>query len=106
MSLLPSMLFWDDKSTADPAIWGEWVEAINNKKKLTKQEAFNGMIKFLEMYYMLAPYSYIKTLLDEMYSAKNCDDIQVSTVKQWNIHLKEVLLEPKDSKVYLWSTRE
>jgi len=106
MSLLPSMLFWNEQSTADPAIWGEWLEAINNKKKLTKEEAFDGMIKFLEIYYMLAPYSYVKTLLSNMYSAKDCNDSRIPVVKQWNTHLKEVLQEPKGSRMYLWSTKK
>jgi len=101
MLLLPGMFFLYDNNTADPAIWEDWIEAINDKKKLTKQEAFDGMIRFFEAYYMLVPYNYLKTLLDEMSSAKNCNDETIPIVRQWNTHLKEVLLEPKDSRTYL-----
>jgi hypothetical protein len=47
---------WADGSTADPAIWGEWVDSINviikteKEDTLTVLQAFQAMGKFLEQY--------------------------------------------------------
>jgi len=106
MSLLPGMLFLVDGDTADPAIWDDWIEAINDKKILTKQESFDGMIRFFEIYYELVPYTYLKLLIDEMRSAKDCSDTSVPMVKQWSLHLKEALQEPEGSREYLRLTKK
>jgi len=100
-SLLSVMQFLPDNMTADPAIWEDWIDSIENKSILTKQEAFNGMIKFLEIYYGFTSSADAKLLIDEMHSAKSCDDMDVSIVKQWNVFLKEILSEPEDSRQYL-----
>ena len=99
--LLSGMCFIVDSSTADQAIWEDWIDAIHDKKILTKQEAFDGMISFLEIYYDLTTSVELKVLIDEMYLAKDCDDINVPIVKQWNLYLKEALLEPEGSREYL-----
>jgi len=106
LGLLPGMLFLVDGGTLDSAIWEDWIEAIGDKKMLTKQEAFHGMIRFLEAYHCLTTYAYAKSLADEMRLAKDCNDISVSIVKQWNLFLKEVLREPEGSREYLKLTKE
>jgi hypothetical protein len=96
--LLSGMCFVADGRTADPAIWGEWIKSIFDKKTLTKQEAFDGMIRFLEIY---NDYADVKVLIDKMRLAKDCNDINVPIVKQWNLYLKEALNEPEGSREYL-----
>ena len=96
--LLSSMCFVADGRTADPAIWGDWIDAIHDKKILTKQEAFDGMIKFLEIY---NDYADVKVLIDKLHLAKDCNDINIPIVKQWNLYLKEALNEPEGSREYL-----
>ena len=106
LSLLPSMVFFADGCTADSAIWEDWIEAIDDKKKLSKQEAFEGMIRFFEAYHNLTSYAYAKLLANDMRSAKDCNDISVPIVKKWNLFLKEVLREPEGSREYLRSAEE
>ncbi len=99
-SLLSGMQFLSDDITIDPAIWKDWIDSIENKSILTKQEAFDGMIKFLEIYYGFTSSTDTKLLIDEMRSAKNCDDMQVAAVKQWSFSLDEALSEPEGSRQY------
>jgi len=106
LALLSYMLFFVDGSTADPAIWSDWLKAINNKSTLTEQEAFDGMIRFLEIYRDLISSADTTILIDKLRSAKDCYDMQVPIVKQWNLYLKIVLQEPKDSRTYLQPTKK
>jgi len=101
MSLLPGMVFLADGGTADPAVWEDWLKAIENKKTLTKKEVFVAMIYFFEEYYSVGPYPYIKLIIDALYAAKDCNDVTVPLVKQWNFYLKEALSEPEGTKEYL-----
>ena len=96
--LLDAMCFLADGDTVDSAIWAEWIKSIFDKKTLTKQEAFDGMIRFLEIY---NDYADVKVLIDKMCLAKDCNDINVPIVKQWNLYLKEALNEPEGSREYL-----
>ena len=99
--LLGIMCFLADGSTADPAIWGDWIKSIFDKKTLTKQEAFDGMIKFFEIYHDLTSSAEAKVLIDKLHLAKDCNDMNVPIVKQWNLYLKEALNEPEGSREYL-----
>ena len=99
--LLGAMCFLIDGSTADPAIWHDWLDAIQNKKILTKQEAFDGMISFFEIYQDIGPSDDVKAFLDEIYLAKDCNDIRFPLIREWNLYLKEVLREPEGSRKYL-----
>jgi len=103
LGLLGEMLFWDDVSTADPATWEEWIEAIEGKKTLTKQQAFDGMIKFLEIYRDQISSTDTTLLIDEIRLAKDCNDLEVPIVKKWNLYLKKALSEPDGTKEYLFS---
>jgi len=47
--LAGDMLFLGDGSTVGPAVWSDWMDAIENKEFLNKQEAFDGMINFLDI---------------------------------------------------------
>jgi len=102
LGLLGDMCFLPDGITADPAIWKDWIEeAIENKKILTKQEAFNGMIRFLEIYRnQISPTDTI-LLTDEMRLAKDCNDLEIPIVKKWNFYLKEAVSEPEGTREYL-----
>lgn len=106
LALLSYMLFFVDGSTADPAVWRDWLKAINKKSTLTKQEAFDGMIRFLEIYRDLISSADTTILINKLRSAKNCNDISVPIVKQWNLFLKEVLREPEGSREYLKLAKE
>ena len=106
LALLSYMFFFADGSTADPAIWSDWLKAINNKKKLTKQEAFDGMIRFLEIYRDLISSADTTKLINLIRSAKNCNDTTIPIVKQWNLLLKKVLQEPEASREYLQLTKK
>ena len=99
--LLSGMCFIVDSSTFDLAIWEDWIDAIHDKKTLTKQEAFDGMIRFFEIYHDLTSSAELKVLIDEIRLAKDCNDINVPIVKQWNLYLKEALNEPEGSREYL-----
>jgi hypothetical protein len=99
--LLSSMCFLADGDTVDSAIWEDWIDAIHDKKTLTKQEAFDGMIRFFEIYHDLTSSAEAKVLIDKLRLAKDCNDINVPIVKQWNLYLKEALNEPEGSREYL-----
>ena len=105
-SLLSVMSFLSDECTADPAIWEDWIEAIKNKKTLTKQEAFEGIIQFLEIYYSLTSSNDTKALIDELSSAKNCNDIQIPIVKKWNLYFQETMHDTNNSPRYLELTKK
>ena len=100
-SLLGIMCFFPDGGTADPAIWHDWQKATEQKKALSTQEAFDGMIKFIEIYHGFTSSEDAKSILDEMRLAEKCSDVQVHIVSLWNLFLRQVLQEPKDSKEYL-----
>jgi len=106
LGLLGDMCFMSDGCTADTAIWEDWLEAIYEKETLTKQEAFDGMIRFLEIYRNLTSSADITKLINLIQSAKNCNNTTVPIVKQWNLLLKEVLQEPEDSREYLQLTKK
>ena len=99
--LLGAMYFLADGGTVDPAIWGDWTDAIHDKKTLTKQEAFDGMIRFFEIYHDLTSSDEAILLIAKLRLAKDCNYINVPIVKQWNLYLKETLNEPEGSREYL-----
>lgn len=99
--LAGGMLFFPGGGTADPAIWHDWLDAIKNKKLLSKQEAFDAMIKFLDIYRKLGESGDITSLINKLNTAKNCNDKKVPLIKQWNFYLKKVLNEPEDTREYL-----
>ena len=105
-SLLGIMCFFPDGNTADPAIWHDWKKAIEQKKTLSAQEAFDGMINFLDIYYSFTSSEDAKSILDEMRLAESCGDAQVSIVSLWNSFFKQVLREPKGSREYLMPSEE
>ncbi|MBP6870359.1 hypothetical protein KBC04_05725 [Candidatus Babeliales bacterium] len=64
-TILGGMSFLQDGGTADPAMWGMWIESIDNicKKQnlkndgmLTNFQAFVAMMEFLDLYF--GPQSY------------------------------------------------
>jgi len=95
------MCFLIDGGTADPAVWKDWIKAIDNKEKLSKQESFEGMIKFLDMYRSFALSNDIDHVIKIIRSAKNCDDTSVPMVQQWNTFLQEALNESEGTREYL-----
>ena len=99
--LLAAMYFLDDGGTADPAIWHDWINATHDKKILTKQEAFEGMIRFFGIYNEVGPSVGSKAFMDEICLAKDCNDVRFPLVRQWNLYLKEVLSEPEGTREYL-----
>jgi len=101
IDLLSGMLFWGDGSTADPAIWYDWEKAIQNKKSLSKQEAFDGMIKFLDIYRSLGESGAITVLINKLDTAKDSDNFSNSLVKDWSSSLKEAVSEPEGTREYL-----
>ena len=104
--LLGDMSFSVDGRTADSAIWEDWTDSIGDKSTLTKQEAFDGMIRFLEIYSDLTSSVDAKSLIDEMRLAKDCNDVHIPIVREWNLYLKEALREPEGSRQYLELTKE
>ena len=103
--LIGDMLFLPDNNTVDSAIWEDWIDAIENKKLLSKQEAFNGMIKFLEIYRSLGELGDVTALIDKLNMAKNADDVSVPLIKKWNLYVKKVLSEPEGTREYLRLTK-
>jgi len=99
--LIGDMLFLPDNNTVDSAIWEDWIDAIENKKLLSKQEAFNGMIKFLEIYRSLGELGDVTVLIDKLNMAKNANDVSVPLIKKWNLFLQEVLSQPEGTREYL-----
>lgn len=41
----------DDGSTADPAIWGEWITEVNGMNTITPYQAFAAMHSFLKKFF-------------------------------------------------------
>jgi hypothetical protein len=48
-------IFGNGHRTADPAIWEDWIECLNNNTALTVLEAFQAARQFVEMRYALEP---------------------------------------------------
>jgi len=61
-------LFENDEGTWDPAMWYDWISAIENQRLVTPTQGFKGMFNFLKTYYerTLSAFSDIKVILDDM----------------------------------------
>jgi len=99
--LAHSMLFLPKGETLDPEAADMWSAAIDNKLMLTKEETFDGTIRFLEAYQKKLNSDAIAQLIKMLRSAKNCDDIAIPLVKQWNICFDEALDEPAGTTEYV-----
>ena len=62
---------------------------------------FNKNPSYVEIYNDIAPSAEAKILIDKIRLAKDCNDINVPIVEQWNLYLKEALHEPEGSREYL-----
>jgi len=103
--LLTMMSFLEDNTTSDTAVWHDWLKTINKNEKLTKQDAFEGMINFLEIYRGFALSDDVDKIIEKLRSAKNCDDTTIPLVRQWELSLKEALDEPEGTREYMVLTK-
>jgi hypothetical protein len=66
------MRTWGDgNQTADPAIWEDWIECLNNNNEPTIFESFQAAKKFVEMRYSLEPDHAVISLIHGMYVDAN-----------------------------------
>ena len=109
--ILSSMSFLSDGTTADTAMWGMWIESIDNicKKQnvdtcetLTDFQAFIAMMEFLDLYFGPQSYGDVEKLVRDIklvISNKAIDSIV------WQNWLKAIEFvakyKNKDSKNYL-----
>lgn len=99
-ALLGEMQFVEGNRTADPVIWGDWLESSENKQSLSQLEAFNAMKKFLKKYGNSISSQEIKSLLDTLQPSDN-STINQAISDNWTKCVNEAMNEPKGSRSYL-----
>lgn len=76
-TILGGMSFTSDNGTADAAMWGMWVESVENicikqnlknDDMLTKFQAFQAMMYFLDLYFGPQSYGDVEDLIQEIKS--------------------------------------
>jgi deoxyadenosine/deoxycytidine kinase len=65
------MNIFNNNQTADPAIWEDWIECLNNNNEPTIFESFQAAKKFVEMRYSLEPDHAVISLIHGMYVDAN-----------------------------------
>ncbi len=102
--LLGGMSFLEDDCTVDAGAWSVWIRSIQNKPFVTKQEAFEGMIKYLENYQKNTSSQDVKDLIDAMvYSYKI--SLSMSYKKMWELFVDIALHESERARYYLKLTK-
>jgi sulfur relay (sulfurtransferase) DsrC/TusE family protein len=101
--LLGEMAFLKDGNTADPAIWDNWVLAIekisHERNVLSSEQAFEVLIKFLEEYNKEISFADdVRILLQYLIKMQN--DLEYTAWRYWRKYIKQVLNE-QDSREYL-----
>ena len=59
------MLFLEDGQTADPALWGDWIDCLNHDEFITPIQAFGSAHLFLKNYYENSSSNAIKRVLED-----------------------------------------
>jgi len=104
-TLLSDTQFLSDCGTADPAAWYDWINSVNSvittEEKLTKQQAYNATIKFLEVFYERTKSDAVRVLLNEMDFLADGRLAHPAVLNYWNKCVEATLKEPEDHKEYL-----
>lgn len=89
-SLLGDMQLSDSGDTWDPVVWKDWIIVLDNKISITTIEAFKGMFKFLQAYYIRTSCfsNDIKMILDAMQIEEDGRLIDTDIWRTW-IHCVE-----------------
>lgn len=91
-SLLGDISLLSDDTTADPAAWSDWNDALEKvlviRQHISEQDAFLAMIRFLEEYTKRISSSEIDQLIDNL---KITDDETNDVWKHWTDSIKLVL---------------
>ncbi len=104
-SLLGDMSFLEDNSTADEAIWDDWIDAIGSDKPVTALDAYQSMIKFLNYYRENTSAKDIIYLLNRMYLSESNESEDPTMWKLWIQYVTEALNESEGSRYYLKLTK-
>lgn len=76
-------IFGNGNQTADPAIWGDWIECINTDDGLTIIAAFQAVAKFVAMRYSFEPEDTVAALIDGMHIDKNGSIVNPAFWEDW-----------------------
>lgn len=105
--ILGGMLFLPDNNTADPAVWGEWSDAVNKvlqkskERNLTELQAFNAMIKFLDYYYQVTSSLDLKILFEKLKPLAEGGTSDALVWEEWTDCVNKVLKEKPGTRRYL-----
>jgi hypothetical protein len=99
-ALLGEMQFVEGNRTADPAIWGDWLKASENKQSLSSKDAFDSMKKFLKKYGDCISSEEVKSLLSILQLSEN-PRVAKGISDNWTKCVNEAMNEPKGSRSYL-----
>ena len=64
-ALLGCMQFLNDGATADPVLWIDWCEIVDNSS-VTRMQAFQAMKIFLDRYYQATSSVNVKNMLNDI----------------------------------------
>lgn len=107
-SLLSAMHFLIDGSTADSALWEDWLDSIQavttKEENLTKLQAYKAMIKFLEIYYSFTKSEDTKSLLNKMELIPTENSADPVLWANWVECIDATLEEPENHKPLLTFT--
>jgi hypothetical protein len=104
-SLLGDMSFFSDGSTADEAIWQDWMDAIGTDQPVTKLEAYDAAIKFLEYYCNNTSSDDIRSLLNSMHLGNKETAVHSAILNLWTQCVDKTLDEPENLRNYLQFTK-
>lgn len=89
--VLSGMQFFMGGGTADPATWGDWLNALGTKKDVTILEAYSAMIKFLDFYFSLYKPETIQKMNDTLQLAEQGEIIKSKELESYR-DLKNLML--------------
>lgn len=78
-------LLENDEGTWDPAMWYDWISAIENQRLVTPTQGFKGMFNFLKTYYERTNSAFkdIKAILDDMQMGADEKPIKAEIWNKW-----------------------
>jgi hypothetical protein len=79
-----------DGSPADPALYEDWCEIINNKENLEKEEAYHYMFEFIKMQSSMG-WSEIEQFIKNENLQTSNKQISIQQLSRWNDAINKAL---------------
>ena len=88
-ALLGCMHFLDDGDTADPILWIDWREIVN-EAPITLIDAFSAMNVFLKIYFQATSSSNVKNMLNDIASVIENKPGKEKIWRKWMVSVNKV----------------